>query len=104
MRFQDRVALEVFRRTLAASHSPLKNLSKSQIDAGGAGERVVAGFQRRDAVIDEARGSAPDYHIAVFEAHAADRIAAFLPPHKKVAGRPRETETMGDQASFSSRS
>ena len=64
-----------------------EHLAERQIDAGGAGQRVLPGFQRRDAVIDEARGTAPDRHVAVFDAQAADRIAAPLSAPQEYGGQ-----------------
>ena len=48
-----------------------EDFSKSEIDAGGAGQRMQAVFQRRDAVIDEAGGTAPDGNVSIFDTQAA---------------------------------
>jgi hypothetical protein len=44
-------------------------------------------LERRDAVIDEARGTAPHHHVAAFEAHAAHRIAAPLAAPQEGGGQ-----------------
>src|SRR5690242_16815847 len=44
----------------------LQCLPQREIDAGAAGEGMLAVCQRRDAVIGEARGAAPNGDIAAF--------------------------------------
>jgi len=55
-------------------------------------------------MIDEACGTTPHRNVTIFNTQPAHRIGAAFAAHKNTAGKPRETETMGAQASFSSRS
>src|ERR671924_504763 len=54
----------------------LARSAERQIDPLPAEQRVLAVGQRRDAVIGEPRGAAPDHDIAVHEPEAARLVAA----------------------------
>ena len=45
--------------------------SEGEIDASGTGQRVLPVLERRDAVIDEACGTAPHHDVTAFEVQAA---------------------------------
>jgi hypothetical protein len=61
----------------------LTDLSECKIDASGAGQRVLAVLEQRDALINEARGAAPYHDVTAFEVRAAHRIGmAFAAPQE----------------------
>ncbi len=69
--------------------------TEHQVNALGASERMLPIFERSHAVVDDPCPAAPHRNTAPFESHAAHRIGPALAV---------DTETIGAQASLSSRS
>ena len=75
--------------------SVLQSFAERQIDAAGAGERVVAGFQRGDAMVGEPRFAAPDHHVAALQSHAARPVLARRAAELKDCGQPERDRDDG---------
>ena len=83
----------------------LTALSECQIDAAIAGQRIFPFGKRRHAVINEAIGPPQTTTSPLSSPMRRGRSLRLLPPNRKIAGNPRETETIGAvrSRSFSSR-
>ena len=66
-----------------------KHLSKSEVDAGGAGQRMLSILERSDTVIDEARRPAPHHDVAMFDLKAPHWIG---PPFAAPQEQGRQTQ------------
>src|SRR5712692_8229401 len=64
-----------------------QHLSEGKIDASSPGQRMLPVLERRDAVIDEACGTAPHRDVTAFEVQAAHRIGAAFDAPQEYGGQ-----------------
>ena len=72
-----------------------KRPPEGEVEAAGTGQRVLALGQGMDAMERQAIRPAPDHDVAMEQRNAPDLSARVLPPQRKMAGKPSETDTIG---------
>ena len=84
-----------WRRRKREQSRPYARFPERQVDALAAEQRVLAIGERRHAVKGEPRRAAPDHDVAMHQTVTHRPVCTLQPPHRKVAGRPSDTDTIG---------